>query len=111
MTMRTDFFFLLDAIKFTRTFGVKIAKAEGNYHSDLLEPLSVHDENSKSELHITLSVRIQRDQNVHSQIESNANEHLNDTIFLLRLFRFLITSTILLDGRGNAVSHQIAWRT
>lgn len=44
----TDFFFHLDDIKFTRTFGVKIAKAEGNYHSDLLEPLSVHDENSKS---------------------------------------------------------------
>ncbi|XP_055317617.1 uncharacterized protein LOC129576464 [Sitodiplosis mosellana] len=38
-----------DDIKFTRTFGVKIAKAEGNYHSDLLEPLLVHDENSYSD--------------------------------------------------------------
>lgn len=33
-----------DGIKFGH-FGVKIAKAEGNYHSDLLEPL--HDEESK----------------------------------------------------------------
>lgn len=40
-------FWIKESLKLKPTFGVKIAKAEGNYHADLLEPLSVHEEESK----------------------------------------------------------------
>lgn len=40
-------FEIADSLKLKHTFGVKIAKAEGNYHADLLEPLAIHEEDSE----------------------------------------------------------------
>lgn len=93
MTFRCTFV-CVDDMKFGH-FGVKIAKAEGNYHSDLLEPLDILDEDGK----YTFRLWPSKKKHCIFRISSVIRLHGHDD-----------TSTILLDAGSHAATDQIAHR-